>query len=177
MAIPVELNPFPTALGEDVKGNKSCLFEHQLVDTSFDALKFCAAASYQLPSAHLDNCKHGKCDTSKPLLVVSPYTSPSHLLDLSRISEPNQLLAKALTTMKPLRSDYATAPYTEAFNWKEVMDTLQWLIRKENYKWKETSFYVVVFQSRVPPTTDKSHLGTLDEKSHEEAMESGGLLK
>ncbi|MCJ1364088.1 hypothetical protein MMC16_003197 [Acarospora aff. strigata] len=79
--------------------------------------------------------------------------------------------------MKPVRADYATAPYAQAFNWNTVMDVLQALVGEENYEWEDRSFYVVVFKSRVPPTTDKSHLGRLDERSHEEAMESGGLLK
>lgn len=157
--------------------NKSSLFDYRLVDPSFDALKFGAAAAFQLPSAHSDSCKHAKNGSSEALLVVSPYTSRSHLLDLNLVDQPNQLLAKALTTMKPIREDYATAPYKEAFNWNEIMRVLQGLVKEEQYEWTKRSFYVVVFQSQVPPTTDKSHLGRLDEKSHEEAMESGGLLK
>jgi UDP-glucose 6-dehydrogenase len=57
------------------------------------------------------------------------------------------------------------------------MDVLQRLVIEEQYKWIEKSFYVVVFKSQVPPTTDQSLLGQLDDKSHEEAMTSGGLLK
>ena len=156
---------------------KSSLIDYHLVDPSFDALKFEAAASFQLPSSHSDTCKHAKNESSENLLVVSPYTSRSHLLDLNSVDKPNQLVAKALTTMKPIREDYATAPYKEAFNWNEIMHVLQGLVKEEQYEWKERSLYVVVFKSQVPPTTDKSHLGRLDEKSHEEAMESGGLLK
>lgn len=79
--------------------------------------------------------------------------------------------------MKPVRDDYATAPYKEAFNWASIMEVLQELVKEERHDWKKESFYMVVFKSQVLPTTDKSLLGMLDKKSHEEAMESGGLLK
>ncbi|KAI9878763.1 MAG: hypothetical protein M1830_010565 [Pleopsidium flavum] len=178
MAVAVDLKPLPMPPSSDnLPGTKSPLFDYRLVDPSINALKFDAAASYQLPSAHSSDCTHAKNDFSEDLLVVSPYTSRAHLLDLNTVSKPNQLLAKSLTTMKPVREDYATASYDKAFNWGSIMDVLQTLIREEGYEWKEESFYVVVFKSRVPPTTDKSHLGRLDEKSHEEAMASGGLLK
>ena len=177
MATTVQLESSITHLLPDRSSTKSSLFDYRIVDPSPDALKFGAAASYQLPSAHSSNCEHERNESSDDFLVVSPYTSRSHLLDLSGLSKANQLLAKALTAMKPVRADYATAPYAQAFNWNTVMDVLQALVGEENYEWEDRSFYVVVFKSRVPPTTDKSHLGRLDERSHEEAMESGGLLK
>lgn len=110
-------------------------------------------------------------------LVVSPYTEPSHLLYLHTVSQPNQLLAKALVHMAPSRDDYATAPYIESFNWPFVVDALSHICRDEGYQWKAASFYIVVFRSRVRPTTDRTDLGLMDAKAHEEAMESGGLLK
>lgn len=58
------------------------------------------------------------------------------------------------------------------------MSMLKSLYENEHdFDWEEQNFYVVVFRSQVPPTTDRSHLGTLDERSHVEAMEGGGLLK
>ncbi len=178
MAVTVDLEPPPTPpSSRNRPSTKSSLFDYRLVNPSINALKFDAAASFQLPSAHVRNCSHEKNESSEDLLVVSPYTSRAHLLDLGTVSKPNQLLAKALTTMKPTREDYATAPYDKAFNWASIMAVLQTLVEEERYEWKEESFYVVVFKSRVPPTTDKTHLGRLDEKSHEEAMGSGGLLK
>ena len=167
----------PKHLSSHSPHSKSFLFDHRLVDPSLDALKFGAAASIQLPSAHSGSCNHSKNQSPENLLVVSPYTSRSHLLDLNSVNAPDQLVAKALTSMKPIRDDYATASYKEAFNWNEVMGVLQGLVKEEQHEWKERSLYVVVFMSQVPPTTDKSYLGRLDEKSHEEAMESGGLLK
>ncbi|MCJ1441306.1 MAG: hypothetical protein MMC23_001792 [Stictis urceolatum] len=112
-------------------------------------------------------------------LVVSPYTSDAHLLDLNSVSLPCQLLAKALTTMKAVREDYATASYLESFNWSSIIQELRRLLQaEESFRWRqEESFYIVVFRSQIPPTTDRSHLGALDEQSHAEAMEGGGLLK
>ncbi|KAH0544961.1 hypothetical protein FGG08_000887 [Glutinoglossum americanum] len=151
------------------------LYDHRLVDRSVQALKFDAAASYQLPSSHNASCGHSK--EAENLLVVSPYTERAHLLDLNTLDKPDQLLAKALTVMKPIRNDYATAPYIEAFNWDRVIETLRDLAAVEEHDWQHRPFYIVVFRSQSPPTTDRSYLGLLDESSHKEAVESGGLLK
>ena len=112
------------------------------------------------------------------LLVASPYTAPLHLLDLRTISKPNQLLAKALTSFKQTRHDYATAPYADSFNWAHVIEVLRTLVDEEcAYSWEQQSFYIIVFRSQLPPTTDRTHLANLDRLSHAEATESGGLLK
>ncbi|KAI9808639.1 MAG: hypothetical protein M1825_003790 [Sarcosagium campestre] len=158
-------------------GKDSDLFDYHLVDTSVEALKFDAAASYQLPNAHAADCQHPRNDKDDNLLVVSPYTARSHLLDLSTVSKECQLFAKALTVMKPVRDDYATATYQAAFNWECVVEMVRTLCWGVGHSWPAESFYIVVFRSRVPPTTDRSHLGMMDDVSHEEAMESGGLLK
>ena len=42
---------------------------------------------------------------------------------------------------------------------------------------KETSFFIVAFRSRVPPTTVYEDLGVLDEVAHAEAVACGGFLK
>jgi hypothetical protein len=110
-------------------------------------------------------------------LVVSPYTAPSHLLRLHTVSKPNQLLAKALTHMMAVRDDYATAPYIESFNWPTVIKALNEIAREEAYEWQPEIFYIVVFRSRVRAVTNRVDLGLMDAKAHEEAMESGGLLK
>ncbi|MCJ1382137.1 hypothetical protein MMC17_005249 [Xylographa soralifera] len=112
------------------------------------------------------------------LLVVSPYTAPLHLLDLRTISKPNQLLAKALTLFKQVRRDYATAPYTESFNWAHIIEVLRAMVDKEcAYSWEQQDFYIIVFRSQLPLATDRTHLAELDKLSHAGATESGGLLK
>ena len=155
------------------------LIQHDLVDSCVDALKFQAAAAYQVPLLHHQGCGHDQAESQDNLLVVSPYTSNSHLFNLSTVSKANQILAKALTVLKPIRQDYATADYKASFNWDYVVEVVQKLSKDEQFWWiqEPETFYIVVFRSRVPPTTDRSHLAVLDEKSHEEATETGGLLK
>jgi hypothetical protein len=114
---------------------------------------------------------------SGSLLVVSPYTSLPHLLDLNRYNTPSQLFAKALTIFQPTRDDYAISEYTESFNLEEVIRTLRSLAKDEGYTWKKTDFYVVSFRSQLKPDADPERLFELDAYSHQEAMASGGLLK
>lgn len=110
-------------------------------------------------------------------LVVSPYEEREHLLNLETLDEENQLLALALTKMKCLREDYATAPYVDTFNWGDIIETLRALAQEVGHPWKKTSFFVVAFRSRIPPTTVYAELGTLDKAAHAEATASGGFLK
>ena len=120
---------------------------------------------------------HESSDNGKEWLVVSPYLNHPHLLDLATITEPQRLLAKALTVMVPIRLDYATAPYQASFNWSEVIQRLRDLIARTGLFWNHATFYIVVFRSQQLVSTDRTHLGALDERSHAEAMKSGGLLK
>ena len=110
-------------------------------------------------------------------LVVSPYTEQEHLLDLQSVNAENGLLALALVKMRNLREDYATAPYRDTFNWDEIIETLRALARERGHSWRETSFYIVAFRSRIPPTTVYADLGVLDKAAHIEATQSGGFLK
>jgi hypothetical protein len=82
-----------------------------------------------------------------------------------------------LTNFTPIRPDYATAPYTESFNWSTVFESLSALSKAENQPWETRSFYVVVFRSVLNEGVDVDWLSLLDERSHAEATESGGLLK
>ena len=116
-------------------------------------------------------------DSSPTLLVVSPYRSRPHLLSLPSLDPSQQLLAKALTTLQPIRADYATCAYHLAFNWSTVTDTLRSLARQASYPWPTQHFYIVVFRSQIPPTTNRADLAALDRASHVEATQSGGLLK
>lgn len=116
-------------------------------------------------------------EDGKRWLVVSPYVAPTHLLNLATITEPQRLLAKALTVMQPIRSDYATAFYQDSFNWNEIICTLKDLLTATGLHWVQQSYYIMVFRSQLLPSTDATHLAALDERSHAEAMKSGGLLK
>jgi translation initiation factor 3 subunit H len=110
-------------------------------------------------------------------LVASPYVEREHLLDLDTLDAENAYLSKALSLMECTRGDYATAPYLESFNWNEIMGELHRIVREDGHKWKETSFFVVVFRSQIPPTTVYADLGVLDKAAHAEGMASGGFLK
>ncbi|KAL4779514.1 hypothetical protein BJX76DRAFT_76523 [Aspergillus varians] len=110
-------------------------------------------------------------------IITSPYTTPEHFLDLSTLDPANQFLAKALTTLTPIRPDYATAPYTESFNWSSVIETLHDIASKSNQPWTRRSFYVVAFRSVLRADANGDRLSLLDERSHAEAVASGGLLK
>ena len=111
------------------------------------------------------------------LLVASPYLEREHLLDLDTVDEESGLLAEALMLMRNTREDYPTAPYAESFNWDEIMSELVALTRQRDYRWKEKSFFVVAFRSRISPTTVYADLGALDKAAHAEATASGGFLK
>lgn len=113
---------------------------------------------------------------SPGMIITSPYTTPEHLLDLSTLNAENALLAQVLQGLKCTREDYATAGYQESFNWEEVLDRLKSLADGAG-GFKETSFFIVAFRSRVPPSTVYEDLGVLDEVAHREAVECGGFLK
>jgi hypothetical protein len=132
-----------------------------------------ATLSQQLP--HIEELSQAA--GPRELLIISPYIETPHLLDLSTVEPQAQLLAIALTVLKSVREDYATAPYGQIFNWSEVMTTLRQLCAAKEHTWTEQIFYIVVFRSQIPPTTDYSHLGILDKAAHAEAMKSGGFLK
>lgn len=119
----------------------------------------------------------GEADTEGSHLVVSPYTSLPHLLDLSKYPMSSQLFAKALAVFHPIRENYATAEYTNSFNFARVMETLRSLSRDEGYSWRKTEFYVVSFRSQLSLDADPERLFQLDALSHQEAIASGGLLK
>ncbi|KAH9827870.1 UPF0643 protein [Teratosphaeria destructans] len=110
-------------------------------------------------------------------LINSPYTSPQHALDLTSLPDTARLFALALTTLAPIRADYATAPYLDSFNWNEVFRNLRNLITEAGLDWRDQEFYVVIFRSTLKEGADRDWLGKLDAESHREACQSGGLLK
>lgn len=111
-------------------------------------------------------------------IISSPYPGPTHTLDLSRLTTPSALFARALQTLTPTSDDYATQPYEQGFDFPALFSELRRLVAEdEGFEWPRTDFYVVAFRSVLKEELDRQRLGLLDEKSHEEAVESGGLLK
>jgi hypothetical protein len=113
------------------------------------------------------------------LLQASPYSDRTHLLDLNTLAKPLQLFAEALTSMRFITHEFATAPYHKAFNWDSIADIFSRSMRAEQPDGILDSqhFYVIVFRSRVNKHADRQLLGELDKAAHLEAVEGGGLLK
>lgn len=113
-------------------------------------------------------------------ILSSPYPAPAHTLELSRVPTPSALFAQALQKLTPVSDSYATLPYEDAFDFDALFGELRRLVdekKGEGFTWPRTSFYVVAFRSVLKDGIDSERLGLLDQKSHEEAVASGGLLK
>lgn len=150
------------------------LSSHTQISKDFDQLKFHTAASLQIPWPEQNLPTSTYNDTR---LISSPYNSEPHLLDLQTLDTQSRLVSLALASFKPIRDDYATAEYLDAFNWQEVFDLVKAFSEAEGHKWTRQSFYVVEFRSKLQPGVDQEHLHALDAYSHQEAIASGGLLK
>ena len=172
----------PASEPEDpISDSSASVFHHTLITSDFKQLTFDAAASLQLQYKHSASGKHAPyhyaAAKSDHRLIVSPYNSPPHLLDLTSYDHATRLFAKALTIMQPIGDDYATADYLDSFNFGSIFAFLKQLAHAEGHLWRRRDFYVVTFRSQFKPDADEQRLFELDSKSHEEAMASGGLLK
>ena len=116
-------------------------------------------------------------DPSITRLITSPYLEDQHKLDLSVLDSTNRLMALALTALHSARPDYAVCEYEQAFNWSGVMEKLTSIAKEEGVVWKQQTFYVVEFRSKLKEVIDTDLLYQLDKQSHAEAVESGWLLK
>jgi len=125
----------------------------------------------------------GICGPQTPVLYLPPLLSalPEGLASRPIISEnppvvtqtrlpdidPASLsLHKALHHFKPVNSDYASTPYSEAFNWTELV-----LPADDEREW-----YCVVFRSKRRVGSDGRLLQEVDKFAHEEAIQNGGLI-
>ena len=126
---------------------------------------------------------------SKPLQVEgikfirsSPYHEQPHLLVLSTLSPEYQALLLALQSLIPRDDRYAFDPYKETFNIDEVISLARVYAKTLNAHFDGTSMYVIAFRSilydKVQQLSSKRQwLADVDKASHQEANESGGLLK
>lgn len=110
-------------------------------------------------------------------IVSSPYPQVANLLDLRPLDPQSRHLAVALAELQPTREDYATAAYLESFNWSTVFGRLRVICTEAGISWKQQEFHVVIFRSVRQKNADVTRLGLLDQMSHQEACQSGGLLK
>lgn len=119
------------------------------------------------------------------LFTVSPYLTLSHQIRLSTLDIVSRLVTLALSKMDPVDADYATTMYSKAFDWDAVFSMHLSSLVKQQSDLLETSwpdgttkaYYVVQFRSILKEDANRELLGLLDQKSHEEASTSGGLLK
>lgn len=109
-------------------------------------------------------------------LISSPYNDLANQLRLSTLGIQSRLFAFALTYFNRIQDDYAIAPYMTTFNWPFVFEILRSLCQQARIEWQKQEFYVVIFRSKLRVDADRIRLGELDQKSHEEACASGGLL-
>ncbi|KAK3676526.1 hypothetical protein LTR78_003802 [Recurvomyces mirabilis] len=107
----------------------------------------------------------------------SPYDDLTNHLTLRNLDAHSRLFAISLTSLEPVREDYATTPWPEAFNWPTVFTRLRALCQISGVKWQKREFYVVTFRSVRKRNADVDLVSGLDQQSHREACESGGLLK
>ncbi|CAG7952476.1 unnamed protein product [Penicillium salamii] len=175
LTIPKPPATLGTADFQPSSANLSNLHHHSSVTKEFDPLRFEAAASLQLQSQLLH--QSNQVEEKSTHLIASPYNDPSHLLDISALDHQDRIFALALSYLKPIRDDYATAAYTESFNWDEVFSLVKSFSDAENRPWTARSYYVVIFRSILLPDADGDRLYALDAHSHREAIASGGLLK
>ncbi|KAH7026932.1 hypothetical protein B0J12DRAFT_745945 [Macrophomina phaseolina] len=127
---------------------------------------------------HLNNPAVAACELLPGHIVASPYPGRTHTLDLARLPTASALFARALQSLAPVSGDFATLPYERAFDFGALFAELRRLVAQEHgFAWPRSEFYVVAFRSVLKDAIDRDRLGLLDEKSHEEAVRSGGLLK
>ena len=65
-----------------------------------------------------------KRKSNSELFVSSPYKGLEHHLDLTSVPETSKQLALALQKLRPVTDEYPSQPYSESFNWQEIMDSL-----------------------------------------------------
>jgi hypothetical protein len=58
------------------------------------------------------------------ILISSPYLTQEHHLDLSSVPPTSQKLALALRSFTPTTNEYTVKPYSESFNWQEIINQL-----------------------------------------------------
>ncbi|KAF4555578.1 Hypothetical protein D9617_2g055400 [Elsinoe fawcettii] len=143
----------------DVKEPTATITE---LDSSDSEAEFEDAPSYDLAATHL---------------ITSPYPDFANQTRLTDLSLSCRLLSFALTNVASTKSDYATAPYMDSFNWDVCFAELRRLCAQTGLRWRRQEFYVVIFRSKLKPDANRTRLGELDQHSHAEACQSGGLLK
>jgi hypothetical protein len=113
--------------------------------------------------------------------AIAPYIEIFNVSNYSRRlvkGKTDPLILKYLSTgARQSHVPSSTDLGTNTLQWAEVIDSVRKLAAASNFTWEEQRFYIVVFRSRIPPTTAYADLGVLDKAAHAEATKSGGFLK
>jgi hypothetical protein len=83
-----------------------------------------------------------------------------------RPTEKIESLRRACRRISPLREDYAKRPIRDGFGWSSSLSGCAF-----------ERLYLVVFRSVLRPEADLGLLHEHDERAHQEAIRSGGLLR
>jgi hypothetical protein len=96
-------------------------------------------------------------------LSYAPLNTATRLPDIDPASFS---LHKALHRFRPITPDYADVPYSQAFNWDELILPIE----------EEREWYCVVFRSKRKVGSKSEALYEADKNAHEEAVQNGGLI-
>jgi hypothetical protein len=171
----------PMTAGLHMSENEPFTFvaKASFITSDFNDLIYSAPASLQLlplldPTWGLRQNTSSILDTK---IIASPYNDANHLLDLNSLGVEDRILSLALTTIRPVKQDYATLELVDGLNIAEVNEMIQRLCSSLNLIWTSRSYYLVIFRSHMKQEYNQTRLFELDKHSHEEAIQSGGLLK
>ena len=81
-------------------------------------------------------------------------------------AEEIEFLRRACQQISPIYSDYATRPIQDGFSWSSALAGCAF-----------ERLYLVVFRSVRRPSADLDLLREHDDRAHEKALQSGGLLR
>ncbi|BGP48830.1 hypothetical protein JCM10450v2_004706 [Rhodotorula kratochvilovae] len=95
---------------------------------------------------------------------------------LPRIDPASLAFHRALHSFRPITPHYATSPYADSFNWRDLRleDDPTGRVKREEREW-----YIVAFRSRRNiglPEDRARRLYEADRAAHEEAVTRGGLI-
>ncbi len=176
---PMAVQPVTTGMHLAEKEPFTFVAKASFITSNFNDLIYSAPAALQLLPL-LDPAWGLRRNTSSILdsrIIASPYNDENHLLDLNSLGVEDRILSLALTTVRPVKPDYATLDLVDGLNAAEVNEMIQRLSSSLGLVWTSRSYYLVTFRSKMKPEYDQNRLFELDKHSHEEAIQSGGLLK
>lgn len=116
--------------------------------------------------------------------AISEYNwEEEHFIELGRLPIGDRLMAKALSSFRNTRPDYANpeVPYESSFSLEDVVTSLRQLVKDEpGFQWRRQKYYVVAYYSTLRADLkpeDYQKLAELDEAAFREALPSKALIR